>query len=87
MESSDKSKQINIKNCMCYYSDDIYKSQDFYLDDFDRWKIYTKIFWFITFHTKHLLDQKPLRIRIDNRHGSIRVYDGTRYLVSFDPKK
>ena len=46
-----------------------------------------KNIWFITFHTKHLLDQKPLRIRIDNRHGSIRVYDGTRYLVSFDPKK
>ena len=30
---------------------------------------------------------KSLRIRFDEIDGFIRVYDGTRYLVLFDPKK
>ena len=30
-----------------------------------------------------LISLKPLRIRFDNVHGFVRVYDGTRYLVLF----
>ena len=30
---------------------------------------------------------KPLRIRFDRVDGFIRVYDGIRYLVLFDPEK
>ena len=33
MESDDKLKEINIKNCTCYYFDDIVKIEDF---DFDN---------------------------------------------------
>ena len=33
MESNDKLKKINIKNCTCYYFDDIVKIEDF---DFDN---------------------------------------------------
>ena len=33
MESNDKLKEIDIKNCTCYYFDDIIKTEDF---DFDN---------------------------------------------------
>ena len=33
MESKDESKEIYIKNCMCYYFDDIIKDRDTYLVD------------------------------------------------------
>ena len=33
MESTDKSKEINIKNHACYYFDDIIKFEDFNLDN------------------------------------------------------
>ena len=33
MESNNKLKEINIKNCTCYYFDDIVKIEDF---DFDN---------------------------------------------------
>ena len=53
MESSDELKEINIKNCMFCYINDITKTKDF---DFDNILIYDKPykkqFWFITFHTK-----------------------------------
>ena len=53
METSDELKEINIKNCMFCYINDITKTKDF---DFDNILIhdkpYKKQFWFITFHTK-----------------------------------
>ena len=33
MVSNDKLKEIDIKNCMCYYFDDIIKIEDFDLDN------------------------------------------------------
>ena len=33
MISNDKLKEIDIKNCMCYYFDDIIKIEDFDLDN------------------------------------------------------
>ena len=35
---------------------------------------------------KTLIDPKPLGIRFDIIDGFIRIYDGTRYLTSFDSK-
>ena len=32
MDSNDKSKEINIKNCSCYHFNDIIKIEDFDLD-------------------------------------------------------
>ena len=34
-----------------------------------------------------MIGAKPLRIRFDKVDGFIRVYDGIRYLVLFDPEK
>ena len=36
---------------------------------------------------KILIGAKPLPIRFDKVDGFIRVYDGNRYLVLFDPEK
>ena len=44
-----------------------------------------KIFWFMTYKT--LIGVKPLHIRFNKVNRFIRVYDGTRYLVSFGPEK
>ena len=54
MESNDGLKEINIKNYMFYYFDDITELEYF---DFDNILIDEKwneniLFWFITFHTK-----------------------------------
>ena len=36
---------------------------------------------------KTLIGAKPLHIRFNKVNRCIRVYDGTRYLVSFGPEK
>ena len=36
---------------------------------------------------KNLVGSKPLRIIFDKKHGFIRIYDGTRYLILFGSKK
>ena len=44
----------------------------------------------MTFHTnllRILISTNLLRIRFDKVDGLIRVYDGIRYLVLFDPEK
>ena len=41
----------------------------------------------MTFHTKLLWVQKPLRIRFDKIDGFIKIYDGSRYLVLFGPER
>ena len=41
----------------------------------------TKIFSFMIFHIKHL------RIRFNKIDGFSRIYDGSKYLVLFDPEK
>ena len=52
MESNDELKEIDIKNCTCYYFDDVMKIVDFNLNNFLIYEKYTKIFWFIRFNTK-----------------------------------
>ena len=36
---------------------------------------------------KKFVGTKPMRIRFDNVDGFIKTYDGTRYLVLFDPER
>ena len=57
MESKNELKEIDIKNCTCYYFDDIIMGIDIYYSDILlQEKLYIsggmKIFWFMTFHTK-----------------------------------
>ena len=52
MESNDKIKEIDIKNCTCYYFDDIIKIEDSDLYNILVDKNHSKIFHVITFCTK-----------------------------------
>ena len=83
MESNDELKEIDIKDCLWYYFNDIIKTEDF---DFDNILIDEKSYENILVDNisyKSLIESKPLRIRFDKIDEVIRVYDGTRYLVLF----
>ena len=87
MESIDELKEIDIKNCTCYYFDDVIKIEDF---DFDNILIdeqsYEKVLIYdISYKT--LIGTKPLHIRIDKVDGFIIFYDETRHLVLFASEK
>ena len=88
MESKDELKEVGIKNCNCYYVDDIISDIDF---DFDKILLHEKsyknkyeniLIYDILYKT--LIGAKPLRIRFDKIDGFIKTYDGIRYLVSFN---
>ena len=81
----DSNDEFSIKNCMCCYFDDIIKIEDLILIKFYEMKNHEKPFWFMTFHTK--LWCKTIAYWFYNVDGFIKVYDGTRYLVLFDPEK
>ena len=85
MESKDELKEVGIKNCNCYYVDDIISDIDF---DFDKIlldeKSYKNKYENILIYDilyKTLMGAKPLRIRFDKIDGFIKTYDGIRYLV------
>ena len=86
-ESNDKLKEIDIKNCMCYYFDDMIKIEDFYLDKIltDEKSCENILVYNILYRS--LIDSRPLRIRFDKIDGFITIYDGTRYLVLFRSEK
>ena len=87
MEVKDELKEIDIKNCTCYYFDDVIKDVDIYFSDIllDK-KLYKNISVYgISYKTS--TGPKPLRIRFDKIDGFIRVRgDGFRHLVLFDYK-
>ena len=74
-----KLKEIDVKNCTCYYFDEIIKIEDF---DFNNILTDENILVY-----NILIGAKSLCIRFNKVDGFIRVYDGTRYLVLFGPEK
>ena len=87
MESTNELKEIDVKNCTCYYSHDVIKTEDF---DFDNSilldeKSYENILVY-SISCKTLIGANPLRIRFNKVDAFIRVYDGTRYLVLIGPE-
>ena len=87
MESNDKLKEIDIKNCTCYYFDDITKIQGFEIDNIliDE-KSYENILVY-NISYKLLFNSSPLRFRFDKIDAFIRVYDVTSYLELFGSEK
>ena len=64
MEVDNESKEIDIKNCTCYYFDDIIKIEDFNFDNILINEKYENILGYdISYKT--LIDTKPLCIRFD----------------------
>ena len=62
VDRNDELKQINIKNCACYYFDDILKIEDF---DIDKILIDEKSYKNILVYNisyKSLIDSEPLRL-------------------------
>ena len=68
MESNDKLKEVDIKNCTCYYFNDITKIED--EESYKNILVYNISY-------KNLI-AKPLRIIFDEIDGFIRVYAVTR---------
>ena len=73
MDINDELKEIDIKNRMCHYFEDIIKTEDFNLDNilideksYENLSVYNILY-------KTLIDTKPLRIRFDKIDGFIRV--------------
>ena len=52
MEIKEELKKAAIKNCTCYYFDDIIRDFDINFRDILSDQNYIKIFHFMTFHTK-----------------------------------
>ena len=82
MESKDKLKQINIKNCTCYYFDDIIRFwnrdidfSDILLDE----KLYKEKYENILIYG--ISYKTPMGVKIDR---FIKIDDKIRYLVLFD---
>ena len=87
MASYDKLKEINIKNCTCYYFNDINKFGDFDVDNIliDE-KIYENTLLYNVSY-KALMGATPLRIAFNQIDVFIRIYDRTGYLALFEGKK
>ena len=77
MENNNKFKKNNIKNCTCYYFDDIIKIEDFDLDNTlsDEKPYENSLVYNISYKT--FIGTKPLCIMFNKIVGFIRVYNGT----------
>ena len=66
-------KKVRIKNCTCYYFDDIIKLEDFDLDNIliDEKSHENILIYGISYKT--LIGSKPLRIRFNKIDGIIRT--------------
>ena len=80
-------KKVRIKNCTCYYFDDIIKLEDFDLDNIltDEKSLKNILMYGISYKT--LIGSKSLRVIFDKIDGFIRNYDGTRYLTLLRSEK
>ena len=58
-----------------------------FLDDIITIENFVKYIFTYNISKKTFIGSKLLRIRFDKTDGFIGVYDGTRYLIIFDPEK
>ena len=90
MENKDKLNQNYIKNCTCYYFDDIIRFwnrdidfSDILLDETLYKENYENILIY-DISCKTSTGAKPLRVRFDKIDGLIKIHDKIRYSVLFD---
>ena len=74
-------KKVRIKNCTCYYFDDLIKLEDFDIDNIAINKESNENILIYEILCKTLIEAKTLRITFEEIDGFIRTYDRTRYLV------
>ena len=80
-------KEFNIKTRTCCYFDGMIKIEDFDFDDILLDKKSNRNILIYDISYKILIGAKPLRIRFDKVGRFIRVVDGSRYLMLFDPER
>ena len=89
MESKNELTETDIKNCMCYYFDDIMRVRDRDISfsdillDKNIYKEKYKNILIYGISYKTLAGAKPLYIRFNEIDGFIKIHDGIRYLVLF----
>ena len=85
MKSKNELKEIDIKNRLCYYFDDIINDTKI---NFSNILLYKKLYENISVYNisyKTLTGPKPLRIRFDKKDGFIIFLDGKmKHLILFD---
>ena len=86
MVNKDELKEIDVKNCTCYYFDHVMKVIDIYpsnnlLDEKPYKKYENSFLWDIS--CKSFMGSIPLRIRLNEINGFIKIFYGTKYLVLF----
>ena len=83
MESNDELKETDMKNCTCYYFDDIMTVGDFNFDNILLGgKLHENPFENILIFDisyKMFMPAKPLRNSFNKVDQFIKIYDGTRY--------
>ena len=89
MESKDELKEIGIKNCMCYYFDDIIRFwgrdiefMDILLDE--KLCETSENILIYDISNKTSTGAKPLRTRFDKIDRFIKIHNKIKYLVLFD---
>ena len=84
METKDELKEIDIKNRLCYYFDDVIRYIDVIFNNIllDK-KSYKKCKNILIYDISYelFMGAKPLLIRFDKIDGFIKIGDGIRYLV------
>ena len=83
MDSNNELKQIDIKNCRCYYFHDTFKIIDFVLDNVLIDGKYDKNILVYNNSHKTLIDATPFHIKFNKVNGFIRVYDGNKFYMNY----
>ena len=75
MGNKDELKGINIKNCTCYYSDDIIRVEGVHFSNilFDEKSYGNILIYNISYKT--FMSAKPLRIWFNKIDGFIKIYE------------
>ena len=87
MENKDELKEIDIKNCTCYYFDDIMRVIEINFSDILLSKKSHKNTLICDVSYKPFMGAKPSCIRFDEIDGFIKIYDEIRYSVLFGTER
>ena len=87
MEGKNELKEIDIKNCRCYFFDDIMSNRNIYSGNIflheKSHKAYENILLYdISYKT--FMSAKALQVRLDETGEFMKIYDEIRFLVLLD---
>ena len=86
MESTDELKEIDIKNCACYYFDDVLRLRNFGYNKILLEEKSNENILIYDILCKNFMGSKRLGIWFEKIDGFIKIFTGIRYLVLFGPE-